>query len=128
MQIKAVHVGAVIASGLLFAARGAAVQYGAQWPMAVPIRRASYLIDTVLLVAALMLVSVLRQYPFVNSWLTAKVILLIVYIALGYFALRSDGAPRLRTVCFLAALGVYLSIASIALEHDPRGALLMLRH
>jgi hypothetical protein len=35
-QIKAVHVAAVIASGMLFLLRGSAVQLGAKWAMAAP--------------------------------------------------------------------------------------------
>jgi uncharacterized membrane protein SirB2 len=126
LQIKEVHIAAVIASGLLFAMRGLAVQWGAAWPMASPLRWTSYLIDTVLLTAALMLVSILHQYPFVNGWLTAKVCLLLVYVALGALALRSR-MPQLRLICFVGALAVYLAIGGIAVEHDPRGALLMLR-
>jgi len=125
-QIKDVHIAAVIASGLLFALRGIAVQAGASWAMAAPLRWTSYAIDTVLLTAALMLVSILRQYPFVNGWLTAKVCLLAVYVGLGTFALRRGRTPHARLACFLAALATYAFIASIAVEHDPRGALLML--
>ena len=88
LQIKEVHVAAVIASGLLFVLRGMAVQRGAAWPMALPLRWTSYFIDTILLTAALMLVSILQQYPFVNAWLTAKVALLVVYVALGALAFR----------------------------------------
>lgn len=126
-EIRVVHVTAVIASGLLFLLRGLAVQWGARWPMATPLRLTSYVIDTVLLTAALMLVSILRQYPFVNGWLTAKVVLLVVYVGLGTFALKRGATPRIRLACLVAALGVYLCIASIAVEHDPRGFLLMLR-
>jgi uncharacterized membrane protein SirB2 len=125
-EFKGVHVAAVIASGLLFAVRGMAVQCGASWPMATPLRWTSYVIDTVLLAAALMLVSILRQYPFVNGWLTAKVVLLVVYVALGSCALRRGATAGIRLACLIAALGVYLWIASIAVEHDPRGFLLML--
>jgi uncharacterized membrane protein SirB2 len=125
--IKAVHVVAVIASGLLFALRGVAVQCGATWPMTTPVRWISILIDTLLLTAALMLVSILHQYPFVNDWLTAKVMLLTVYVGLATVALSSGGTPRARMVCFFAALSVYLYIGSIAVEHDPRGVFMMIR-
>ena len=77
-QIKAVHIAAVMASGVLFLLRGAAVQLGATWAMAAPLRYLSYSIDTVLLTAALMLATILHQYPFVQGWLTAKVLLLVV--------------------------------------------------
>ncbi|MBS0192821.1 MAG: SirB2 family protein [Proteobacteria bacterium] len=126
-QIKDLHIAAVIASGLLFASRGVGVQRGARWAMAAPTRWSSYVIDTTLLVAALMLCWILRQYPFVDAWLTAKVCLLLVYIVLGTFALQRGRTPGLRRGCLLAALCVYGFIASIALAHDPRGALLWLR-
>jgi hypothetical protein len=59
-QIKAVHVAAVLLSGTLFLLRGALVQAGgARWAMSGFARYASYGIDTVLLTAALMLVTIL---------------------------------------------------------------------
>ena len=71
-DIKWVHICAVIASGTLFALRGAGVLAGARWPMWAPLRYLTYTIDTVLLTAALMLVTIVHQYPFVQAWLTAQ--------------------------------------------------------
>jgi uncharacterized membrane protein SirB2 len=122
-QIKWVHVAAVLASGALFALRGAAVAAGARWAMAAPLRYLSYTIDTVLLTAALMLATILHQYPFVHGWLTAKVLLLVVYIVLGSFALKRGRTRAVRIGCWLAALAVYLFIISIARMHHPLGAL-----
>jgi uncharacterized membrane protein SirB2 len=70
LQIKAVHVAAIIASGGLFALRGAAVLAGARWPMAAPLRYLSYTIDTALLTAALMLLTALKLNPFAVPWLS----------------------------------------------------------
>jgi uncharacterized membrane protein SirB2 len=127
-QIKAVHVAAVIASGMLFLLRGFAVQLGAKWAMAAPLRYLSYSIDTVLLTAALMLVTILHQYPFVQGWLTAKVVLLIVYVVLGSFALKRGRTRAVRISCWVAALLVYLFIVSIARTHSPLGlAVLLMR-
>jgi uncharacterized membrane protein SirB2 len=126
-QIKAVHVAAVIASGMLFLLRGFAMQLGAKWSMAEPLRYLSYSIDTVLLTAALMLVTILHQYPIAQGWLTAKVLLLIVYVVLGSFALKRGRTRAVRISCWIAALLVYLFIVSIARTHSPLGiaALLM---
>ena len=126
LQIKWVHIAAVIASGALFALRGIAVQFGASWAMAAPLRYLSYTIDTVLLTAAMMLVTIVHQYPFVQGWLNAKVCLLVVYVVLGTFALKRGRTPRMRLVCFVAALAVYGFIASVAVEHHPLGVLLPL--
>lgn len=120
-QIRAVHIAAVMASGLLFLLRGAAAQLGATWAMAAPLRYLSYSIDTVLLTAALMLATILHQYPFAQGWLTAKVLLLVVYVVLGSFALKRGRTRAVRTSCWIAALLVFLFIVSIARAHHPLG-------
>ena len=123
-QIKLVHIVAVLASGGLFFVRGLALHFGQKWPMTAPLRYLSYTIDTVLLSAALMLTAMLHQYPFVHSWLTVKVVLLVVYIALGTFALKRGRTLRVRAICWLAALVVYAFIISVARTHHPAGALI----
>ena len=122
-QIKLIHVASVLVSGGLFLMRGVAVQLGARWAMAAPLRYSSYAIDIVLLTAALMLSTMLRMYPFVHSWLTAKVVLLVVYIVLGSLALKRGRTRAVRGSCFVAALVVYASIIAIAKAHDPLGPL-----
>ena len=122
-QIRAVHIGAVLASGLLFFLRGAALQAGAGWVMAAPLRYLSYTIDTVLLTAALMLATILHQYPFVHDWLTVKVVLLITYVVLGSVALKRGRSRTVRVGCWVAALIVYLLIISVARAHHPLGIL-----
>jgi uncharacterized membrane protein SirB2 len=120
-EIKLVHICGVLASGSLFFLRGLAVQFGARWAMAAPLRYLSYTIDTILLTAALMLATILHQYPFVHAWLTTKVLLLVVYIVLGTFALRRGRTPALRLVTFIAALAVFLFIVSVARAHSAWG-------
>ena len=126
-QIKWVHVAAVLASGGLFFIRGMLVMGGAQhWALWAPVRYLSYAIDTVLLTAALMLLTILQQYPFVDGWLTVKVGLLVVYIVLGTLALKRGNTPRARAATFAGALAVYVFIASVARAHHPLGMLILL--
>jgi uncharacterized membrane protein SirB2 len=127
-QIKWVHIAAVVASGSLFFVRGLALHAGARWPMAAPLRYLSYSIDTVLLTAALMLVTIIHQYPFVQGWLTIKVLLLVIYVVLGTFALKRGRTRAVRIGCWLAALVVYLFIVTVARAHHPLGALATLLH
>lgn len=122
-QIKWVHIAAVSASGALFFLRGLAMQLGAKWAMAAPLRYLSYSIDTALLTAALMLATILHQYPFVHAWLTAKILLLVLYIVLGTFALKRGNTRQVRTRCWIAACCVFLFIVSIARAHHPLGIL-----
>jgi uncharacterized membrane protein SirB2 len=118
-QIKLVHVATVLASGGLFLIRGLAVQLGAGWGMAAPLRYLSYTIDTVLLAAALLLTAILQLSPFAHTWLAVKVALLIVYIVLGVIALRRGRTVAARRVCWIAALLVYAMMISVARTHHP---------
>ena len=120
-QIKSIHIAAVFVSGLLFFIRGAALHVGMKWPMAAPLRSLTYVVDTILLTAAVTLAVILHQYPFVNSWLTVKVLLLVVYIALGTLALKRGSTRRTRVLCWVAALLVYVLIVSVARAHHPLG-------
>lgn len=120
-QIKWLHVAAVIASGSLFLLRGVAVQAQARWPMAAPVRYLSYGIDTVLLAAAVMLVVILPAALYANGWLTVKLVLLVIYIGLGTFALKRGRTPGIRLATFVGALAVYGSIIAVARAHHPLG-------
>jgi uncharacterized membrane protein SirB2 len=75
----------------------------------------------VLLTAALMLATLLQQYPLVHTWLTVKVLLLLGYIVLGSFALKRGSTRRARVLYWLAALLVYAFIISVARAHHPLG-------
>ena len=125
-QVKHVHIACALASGALFALRGAAVLLGARWPMSLPLRWLSYAIDTALLTAALMLLTMLPWAMFGNGWLTAKLLLLVVYVVLGTFALRRGRNQRTRAICYVVALAVFATIYSIARAHNPWGWLLWL--
>ena len=91
-----------------------------------PLRYLTYTVDTVLLTAALMLATLLHQYPFVHGWLTAKVLLLIVYVVLGSFALQRARTRRARVWCFVAASAVFLLIVGVARAHHPLGPIIRL--
>ena len=120
-QIKLVHITCVVLSGSLFTLRGVMMLAGSVRVYHPALKYLSYLIDTTLLTAAVLLTLILHQYPFVQSWLTAKVLLLVVYIVLGVFALRRGRSRVSRAAYFVAALAVFLFIVSIAIAHDPRG-------
>ena len=123
LQIKQFHVFVALLSGGLFAVRGAFLLGGARWPQALPVKWTSYAIDTALLTAALMLLTILPWAMFANGWLLVKVALVIVYVVLGVFALRRGRTRRTRAACYVAALLVFGAIYSIARAHQPFGAL-----
>jgi uncharacterized membrane protein SirB2 len=118
---RALHVGAVIASGSLFLLRALALNLaGAAWPLRRPVRSLAYVVDSALLAAAIALAAIIGQYPFANAWLTAKLLLLILYIVLGYRALRAPTRVS-RLICLAGAAATFLFIVSVARAHDPLG-------
>lgn len=122
-QIKLVHIGAVLVSGSLFLVRGGLVMADMQrWAVAGPVRYTSYAIDSVLLTAALMLVSILPSALFANGWLAVKLALLVPYVISGVFALHRGRTPKVRWICYVIALASFAMMYSIARNHDPLGA------
>ena len=121
LEIRTVHIGAIILSGLLMLLRGVVYNgFGASWAMSWPVRSLAYTVDTVLLTAALMLTTIIHQFPFVDGWLTMKVLLLVVYIMLGYAALRGH-TKRMRWTSLAGAALVYGFIGSVARAHSSLG-------
>lgn len=123
LQIKWAHILAVILSGSLFAFRGALMLARSRLTHHAAFRFPSYVIDTVLLIAAFMLLGVLHLNPFAHAWLTVKIVFLLVYIALGVLALKRGRTRGVQVGCYFAALAVYLFIISVARAHDPWGFL-----
>lgn len=123
LALKHLHLTAVILSFALFALRGLwmladSPQLQRRW-----VRIAPHLIDTVLLASAIGLTLILQQYPFVNGWLTAKVLALIAYIILGSVALKRGPTKPIRAVAGVAALATFGYIVSVALTRHPLGFL-----
>lgn len=122
-DIKLLHITCVVLSGSLYSLRGLLMLRGSSTANHPALRYCSYAIDSTLLAAAVILAQMLHQYPFVDGWLTVKVVLLIVYILLGIRSLRSGRTLRRRTLFFAAALLVYGFIISVAITRNPFGVL-----
>lgn len=120
--IKSAHVGLVLASGLLFAVRGALVLAGRAWAMHRPWRLLSYGIDTLLLAAGVTLWQLLALSPFSSPWLGVKLLLLVLYVVLGSLALKRARTPVARRASYGAALAVYGYMAAVAVAHHPAGS------
>ncbi|WP_313652104.1 SirB2 family protein [Pantoea sp.] len=78
--------------------------------------------DTLLLVSGVSLMMIARFYPFTpqGSWLTEKLLAVIIYIALGFVALsRRPRTDRTRWIAFLIALIALVAIITLALTKMP---------
>ena len=118
-QIKQFHIFIALLSGTLFAVRGASALAGARWPQALAVKWLSYAIDTSLLTAAMMLLTILPWAMFANGWLLAKIAMIVAYVVLGVLAMRPQRTQRHRAIFFAAALAAFAAIYGIARAHHP---------
>jgi len=126
LLVKLVHQTAVACSISGFFVRGAASLGGAAWVQARWAKKGAELIDTVLLLSALALAWTASLNPLHTPWLLAKIVALMLYIALGVLALRATLPRPLRLAAWLAALATVGYIASVALTKTPLGILTLL--
>lgn len=117
--LKAVHVVSAAVSYALFFVRGVwmtrdSPMLARRWVRVLP-----HINDTILLAAAVALAWMLRQYPFANAWLTAKLLALVVYILLGSLALKPGRPKAARVAAWIAAQVVFAYIVAVALTRNP---------
>jgi len=125
-SVKLMHQSAVALSALGFAIRGRASLHGAAWMHGRSAKTLPHVVDTVLLASALTLAWMLRLNPTGSPWLMAKIVGLLLYIALGMVALRPRYPLALRGGAWAAALLVLGWIASVALLKNPWGVFALL--
>jgi uncharacterized membrane protein SirB2 len=116
--LKLVHVAAVALSFALFCLRGVWMMsdsgmLGHRWVRVLP-----HVNDTVLLAAGVGLAFALRLSPAANPWLTAKLVALVVYFALGTLALRPGRPKPVRIAAWVAALAVFAYMAAVAVTRS----------
>lgn len=119
MWIRHIHVIAAALSFTGFFVRGLWMMRGSALLKRRWVKIAPHVVDTILLASAVVLALRIRQYPFVHDWLTAKVLALLVYIALGLVALRFGRTWPIRVAAWAAALAVFLYIVGVALTRRP---------
>src|SRR5512133_85312 len=124
LWVKYLHVTCVVLSVSLFVLRAALEMLAQPWRQWRLLKVAPHVIDTVLLTSALWLAWRIGQYPFVNGWLTAKVLGLLAYVLLGLRALGKNTRQSQRLPFFGAALLTMGYIVGVALTHSPSWGLL----
>ena len=122
LPLRHAHVGLALLSGSLFALRGVLVLADRQsWARARSVRMLAHGIDTLLLAAALALLLALGLNPFASAWLSTKLLALVAYIVLGYYALGGTRPRAWRAVLYVAALACFGFMYSVARAHHPLG-------
>jgi len=119
--IKATHVSCIVLSFLGFFIRGVWMLQGSDKLKQRWVKTAPHIIDTLLLVSAILLAVGMRLSPLEHSWLMAKIVALLVYIGAGMVALRFGRSRNERLAAWVFGLLVFFYIVSVALSKSVLG-------
>ncbi|MBS3805741.1 MAG: SirB2 family protein [Oleiphilaceae bacterium] len=116
LALKTIHMSAAYLTLAMFALRLTLDAFGrSDWRKS-PLGWIPHANDTLLLGAAIGLLFVTGWSPFVHHWLTAKVVLLVGYIAAGVFALKPRFSLRVRVIASVLAMVQVLAIFYLAIN------------
>lgn len=121
IAFKHSHILFVLVSGLFFLLRGCWMLLESSMLQKKWVKVLPHVNDSLLLLSAIVLCVISRQYPFAQDWLTVKILALMVYIALGMVALKRGRTKTIRAVALAAALVAFLFTVSVARTHNPLG-------
>lgn len=121
--LKLVHMSCALLSIAGFALRGYWLLSGdarlrQPWARVLP-----HTIDTLLLASAVGMLLIWGTSPLAFDWLRAKLVALLLYIALGMVALRFAKTRKVQAAAWLLALGCAGYILSVAYSKNPLGPL-----
>lgn len=114
LALKHAHAGLGYLTALSFFIRGLLMLAGSPWRSSRLARIAPHVIDTFLLVFGVMLAWQAQFNPLEQPWLMAKIVLLVVYVLLGVWALRRGPTRSQRSIAFVLGLFVVMWIIAIA--------------
>lgn len=119
--LKYLHLVTVAASFALFFVRGIWVLRSYPDSQERWVRVLPHVVDAVLALSAvaMLAVSPIKGWP--GDWLTVKLALIVVYVALSLYLFSGTRALATRIVVWLLALLVFLLVTTIAVMRNPLG-------
>lgn len=119
LSLKTVHQLCALTTFTLFFARGLWILRNPElkrprWMLVVP-----HVVDTVLLMSAIGLIVITRQYPGEQIWLNTKIGALVVYIILGLIAFRFAQTRTTKLIAWVFGQLVFIYIVMVALSRSP---------
>lgn len=119
LTLKYIHLTSVVTTLVLFVGRGLWMLSSSHYLQRRWVRLVPPIVDTVLLASAIGLTLVLHQYPFVNDWLTAKILALIGYIVFGSIALKYGRTRSVRIGAGCIAMILFTYMVWVARSKTP---------
>jgi uncharacterized membrane protein SirB2 len=117
--VKLIHISCAVISLSGFTVRGMMALMGSTYLQQRWLKIVPHIVDTLLLASAVYLAMASRQYPVEQSWLTAKVLALLVYIVAGMWVMRFGQTQRQKASAYILALASFSYIVAVALTRSP---------
>ncbi len=119
LLLKHAHMSLAAVSGVLFLVRGLWMLAGSPMLQKRWVKSLPHVIDSLLLLSAVMLAWWAGLSPAAHPWLGAKIGALVAYILLGSVALKYGKTRLTRGAAFVAALACFGYIVTTALTKNP---------
>ena len=119
--IKTIHVTCALISFAGFFVRGIWMLRDSTLLQQRWVKTTPHIVDTLLLVSAIILAVQFRFSPLEQPWLMVKIIALLVYIGAGMVALRFGRSKTVRLYAWLFGLATILYIMSVATSKSVLG-------
>ena len=119
--IKTIHVTCALISFAGFFMRGIWMLRDSTLLQQRWVKTTPHIVDTLLLVSAIILAVQFRFSPLEQPWLMVKIIALLVYIGAGMVALRFGRSKTVRLYAWLFGLATILYILSVATSKSVLG-------
>jgi uncharacterized membrane protein SirB2 len=119
--IKTIHVTCALISFAGFFIRGIWMLRNSTLLQQRWVKTTPHIVDTLLLVSAIILAVQFRFSPLEQPWLMVKIIALLVYIGAGMVALRFGRSKTVRLYAWLFGLATILYIMSVATSKSVLG-------
>jgi uncharacterized membrane protein SirB2 len=78
-----------------------------------------HIVDTLLLVSAATLCILVKQYPFVDAWVTEKLLALVMYVFMVALALKLGHTRFMRGIGLVGALSWVTYAGMVAVSKQP---------
>ena len=114
--VKIIHVAFVALSFAGFVIRGIWMLRDSTLLRQRWVRITPQVVDTVLLLSAIVLAVQLRYSPMEQPWLMVKISVLVIYIAVGLVALRLGRSKRVRLSAWLLRSFIFMYLVSFAMS------------
>lgn len=120
-SIKHIHLLAIAFSVLLLTLRYILMMMDSSLLHKKWLKVTPHVVDTILLASGVALIFITGFIPFTaaGAWLTEKISCVLVYIALGFVALKLGRNKIIRSVAFFGALGWLYWAAHLAMTKVP---------